>query len=238
MRFRRLRIFVGFSISTTATTADSKPAIAVACRDIDVRNVKALIIGPHETPYEFGFFEVRKAVNSQVRRADKFCSLLSSSPKVRPYAVSIVLFIILTPKLWRRLSLCLAYRVVHNNQRRPLPFQSKHLRQRQGLLVSHLPTVFRVVAKILTISGRSLGKQLLPDLYIIAWNTKLIWRRTWRGERGEEWSSAQGLESILLSIQSLMSSNPYENEPGYEKIRNPSEVGLQKSYCQKVRIVR
>lgn len=23
-----------------------------------MRNVKALIIGPHETPYEFGFFEV------------------------------------------------------------------------------------------------------------------------------------------------------------------------------------
>ena len=37
-------------------------ALAVACRDIDVRNVKALIIGPHETPYEFGFFEVRQRV--------------------------------------------------------------------------------------------------------------------------------------------------------------------------------
>lgn len=34
-------------------------AIAVACRDSDVRNVKALIIGPPETPYEFGFFDVR-----------------------------------------------------------------------------------------------------------------------------------------------------------------------------------
>ncbi|VTT63320.1 unnamed protein product [Fusarium fujikuroi] len=32
-------------------------SLAVACRDIDVRNVKALIMGPHETPYEFGFFE-------------------------------------------------------------------------------------------------------------------------------------------------------------------------------------
>ncbi|KAM0255420.1 hypothetical protein ACHAQJ_005788 [Trichoderma viride] len=32
-------------------------AIAVACRDVDVRNVRALIMGPHETPYEFGFFE-------------------------------------------------------------------------------------------------------------------------------------------------------------------------------------
>jgi ubiquitin-conjugating enzyme E2 Z len=39
--------------------ADIQVAIAVACRDIDVRNVKALIIGPHETPYEFGFYEVR-----------------------------------------------------------------------------------------------------------------------------------------------------------------------------------
>jgi hypothetical protein len=33
-------------------------AIAVACRDVDVRNVKAIIIGPPDTPYEFGFFEV------------------------------------------------------------------------------------------------------------------------------------------------------------------------------------
>lgn len=44
----------------------------------------------------------------------------------------------------------------------------------------------------------------------------LIRHRTWQGEKGEEWSSAQGLESVLISIQSLMSSNPYENEPGYE----------------------
>ena len=34
-------------------------AIAVACHDADVRNVKALIVGPPETPYEFGFFEVK-----------------------------------------------------------------------------------------------------------------------------------------------------------------------------------
>ncbi|KAK3358355.1 ubiquitin-conjugating enzyme/RWD-like protein [Lasiosphaeria ovina] len=36
---------------------NSDLSLAVACRDIDVRNVKALITGPHETPYEFGFFE-------------------------------------------------------------------------------------------------------------------------------------------------------------------------------------
>ena len=32
-------------------------SISVACRDSDVRSVRALIIGPPETPYEFGFFE-------------------------------------------------------------------------------------------------------------------------------------------------------------------------------------
>lgn len=58
--------------------------------------------------------------------------------------------------------------------------------------------------------------------------------RTWRGERGEEWSSAQGLESILLSIQSLMSSNPYENEPGYEDANGPEDKIAQKNYVMKV----
>lgn len=41
--------------------------------------------------------------------------------------------------------------------------------------------------------------------------------RTWAGERGEEWSPAQGLESVLISIQSLLSRNPYYNEPGFEE---------------------
>lgn len=58
--------------------------------------------------------------------------------------------------------------------------------------------------------------------------------RTWRGERGEEWSSAQGLESILISIQSLMSSNPYENEPGFETANNEDDKKNQKEYVMKV----
>ena len=58
--------------------------------------------------------------------------------------------------------------------------------------------------------------------------------RTWRGERGEEWSAAQGLESILLSIQSLMSANPYENEPGFEDANEASDQKNQKDYVQKV----
>ncbi|EWC46010.1 hypothetical protein DRE_04803 [Drechslerella stenobrocha 248] len=32
-------------------------SLAVACRDADIRNIKALIVGPPDTPYEFGFFE-------------------------------------------------------------------------------------------------------------------------------------------------------------------------------------
>lgn len=32
-------------------------SIAVACKDSDVRHVRALIIGPPDSPYEFGFFE-------------------------------------------------------------------------------------------------------------------------------------------------------------------------------------
>jgi len=58
---------------------------------------------------------------------------------------------------------------------------------------------------------------------------------TWRGERGEEWSSAQGLESILISIQSLMSSNPYENEPGFENATQEHDKDNQKAYVLKIR---
>ncbi|KAK1814803.1 hypothetical protein LTR12_010850, partial [Friedmanniomyces endolithicus] len=32
-------------------------SLAVAVRDSDVRHIRALIIGPPETPYEYGFFE-------------------------------------------------------------------------------------------------------------------------------------------------------------------------------------
>jgi len=56
---------------------------------------------------------------------------------------------------------------------------------------------------------------------------------TWRGTPGEDWSSAQGLESLLLSIQSLLSPNPYENEPGYEEAR-PNEVEPA-AYIAKIR---
>ena len=55
---------------------------------------------------------------------------------------------------------------------------------------------------------------------------------TWRSAPSEEWSSAQGLESILLSIQSLMAPNPFENEPGYD--RSDDKQGMS-DYIAKVK---
>lgn len=59
---------------------------------------------------------------------------------------------------------------------------------------------------------------------------------TWHGELpGEEWSSAQGLESILWSIQSLMSNDPYGNEPGFEGRTTDEDKKKNDAYCAKIR---
>jgi ubiquitin-conjugating enzyme E2 Z len=134
-------------------------SLAVACRDIDVRQVRALIIGPPDTPYEFGFFEF----------AVKF---------TREY-----------------------------------------------------PTKAPSVNAITTNSGRT---RFNPNIYA-GGRVCLSILGTWRGERGEEWSSAQGLESILISIQSLMSSNPYENEPGFEDAKSEFDKKNQAAYVAKIR---
>jgi ubiquitin-conjugating enzyme E2 Z len=131
----------------------------VACRDEDLRNVKALIIGPHESPYEFGFFEFSVRFNKDYPR---------KSPAVNAITTN-------------------------------------------GGRTRFNPNIYATGKVCLSILG------------------------TWRGERGEEWSAAQGLESILLSIQSLMSSNPYENEPGFEDANDPTDKKNQKDYVQKIR---
>ncbi|KAK3362940.1 small conjugating protein ligase-like protein [Lasiosphaeria hispida] len=138
---------------------NSDLSLAVACRDIDVRNVKALIIGPHETPYEFGFFEFAFKFNKDYPR---------KSPAVTATTTN-------------------------------------------GGRCRFNPNIYANGRVCLSILG------------------------TWRGERGEEWSAAQGLESILLSIQSLMSTNPYENEPGFEDANEASDKKNQKDYVQKIR---
>lgn len=102
--------------------------------------MRALIIGPPETPYEFGFFEFKAKFGDQYP---------THSPSVR----------------------CLTT---------------------NGGRCRFNPNIYASGKVCLSILG------------------------TWRGEKGEDWSTAQGLESVLISIQSLMSSNPYENEPGFE----------------------
>ncbi|KAG2461032.1 IF2B1 protein, partial [Polypterus senegalus] len=43
---------------------------------------------------------------------------------------------------------------------------------------------------------------------------------TWTGPA---WSPAQSISSVLISIQSLMTENPYHNEPGFEQERHPGD---------------
>ncbi|KAI1756706.1 ubiquitin-conjugating enzyme/RWD-like protein [Xylaria castorea] len=126
-----------------------------AFRDRDVRNVKAMIIGPHETPYEFGFYEFSFKFNKEYPR---------KSPAVTCTTTN-------------------------------------------GGRCRFNPNIYAT------------GKVCL----------------TWRGEPGEQWSAAQGLESILISIQSLMSSNPYENEPGFEHANEAADKTNQQNYIAKIR---
>ncbi|KFY10209.1 hypothetical protein V491_07765, partial [Pseudogymnoascus sp. VKM F-3775] len=134
-------------------------SIGVACRDVDVRNVRAIIIGPPDTPYEFGFFEF----------------------------------------------------AVRFGKDYPAKAPSINATTTNGGRCRFNPNIYAGGKVCLSILG------------------------TWRGERGEEWSSAQGLESILISIQSLMSSNPYENEPGYESAKSSEDKQNQKNYVMKIR---
>ncbi|KAF8467713.1 ubiquitin-conjugating enzyme/RWD-like protein [Kalaharituber pfeilii] len=134
-------------------------SIAVACKDVDVRNVRALILGPPDTPYQFGFYE----------------------------------------------------------------FSMRFGRDYPG----KAPTV----TGLTTNAGRT---RFNPNIYA-GGKVCLSILGTWRGERGEEWSSAQGMESILISIQSLLSSNPYENEPGFENATTDADKSNMKAYACKIR---
>ena len=147
------------STAPSQTDVSDRIALAVACEDEDVRNVKALIIGPPDTPYQYGFFEF----------AIKFGSDYPNKP----------------PKVDARTT---------NNGR-----------------CRFNPNIYAGGKVCLSILG------------------------TWQGEQpGEEWSSAQGLESILWSIQSLMSNNPYENEPGFENATTDNDKQMGEKYCAKI----
>ncbi|TRX93892.1 hypothetical protein FHL15_005274 [Xylaria flabelliformis] len=138
---------------------NSDLSLAVAFRDRDVRNVKAMIIGPHETPYEFGFFElIPPTLPDYPRKSPAVTCTTTNGGRCR-----------FNPNIYASGKVCLSI----------------------------------------------LG--------------------TWRGEPGEQWSAAQGLESILISIQSLMSSNPYENEPGFENANEAVDKANQQNYIAKIR---
>lgn len=50
---------------------------------------------------------------------------------------------------------------------------------------------------------------------------------------GPAWSPAQGMESALISIQSLMNENPYHNEPAfYRNEKNPGDSGRYNEFVQ------
>ncbi|KAL4806325.1 ubiquitin-conjugating enzyme/RWD-like protein [Aspergillus unguis] len=134
-------------------------SIAVTYNESDIRNIRAIILGPPETPYQYGLFE--------------FTIKFGKDYPARPPSV----------------------RAVTTN------------------------------------SGAC---RFSPNLYA-GGKVCLSILGTWTGERGEQWSSAQGLESVLISIQSLMSSNPYENEPGYENATSDTDKGHMKHYKAKIR---
>ena len=134
-------------------------SLAVACKEEDVRRLHALIIGPPETPYEFGFFE-----------------------------------------FW-----------VHFHK--------------------DYPTSAPNVKSLTTNMGQT---RFNPNIYADG-KVCLSILGTWRGESGEQWSSAQGLESVLISIQSLMSANPFENEPGFESPRSDNDKKDAQKYVNKIR---
>ena len=98
------------------------------------------------------------------------------------------------------------------------------------MLETDYPGVAPSVTATTTNSGRC---RFNPNIYAQG-KVCLSILGTWRGERGEEWSSAQGLESILISIQSLMSSNPYENEPGYEHAKTSDDKKNIADYADKI----
>ncbi|KAL4996778.1 ubiquitin-conjugating enzyme/RWD-like protein [Aspergillus recurvatus] len=133
-------------------------SIAVDYDEKDIRNVRAIILGPPETPYQFGLFEFSiKFGKDYPARAPSVRAVTTNSGTCR-----------FSPNLYAGGKVCLSI----------------------------------------------LG--------------------TWTGQPGEQWSSAQGLESVLISIQSLMSSNPYENEPGYEHAKSQTDEENMAHYKAKI----
>lgn len=124
-------------------------SLAVGYREADVRHIRGLIIGPPETPYEFGFFE----------------------------------FDIRFPKTY------------------PIESPSVRCMSTNAGRTRFNPNIYGQGKVCLSILG------------------------TWRGEEGEQWSSAQGLESVMLSIQS-----PWRRAPGWRRGRPCRRLPARRSW--------
>ncbi len=51
---------------------------------------------------------------------------------------------------------------------------------------------------------------------------------TWHGP---PWSPTQALQSVLLSIQTLMNEKPYHNEPGFERVSENPDIRTHHTIC-------
>ncbi|XP_064611647.1 ubiquitin-conjugating enzyme E2 Z-like [Liolophura sinensis] len=72
--------------------------------------------------------------------------------------------------------------------------------------------------KLLTTGGGSV--RFNPNIYKTG-KICLSILGTWSGPA---WSPAQSLSSVLVSVQSLLNENPYHNEPGFKRERNPGDA--------------
>ncbi len=112
-------------------------AIAVSCRDVDVRNVKAIIIGPPDTPYEFGFFEVGSTWQI-VQTNNSLIILVFCKVRTRYEYVFRQKYKSRCDQYWtalRRLPRKSTFSDRNYHKWRTMPFQPKYIRARQSLLV-------------------------------------------------------------------------------------------------------
>lgn len=84
------------------------------------------------------------------------------------------------------------------------------------------------ICKILTTNGGKI--RFNPNLYACG-KICLSILGTWKGPG---WSAGLTLESVFISIQSLLNENPYSNEPGFEK--TPITHPKAKAYIDSVKI--
>lgn len=132
------------------------PSIFVFYRAEDITTLRAIIIGPPDTPYQFGAFE----------------------------------FLIQFP--------------------------------------DDYPSSPPVVTALTTNRGQT---RFNPNVYSCG-KVCLSILNTWHAGKNERWSPVQGIDSVLHSIQSLLSPNPYLNEPSFE---DDDEEEAHRDYADKIK---